>query len=323
MPLIDYQNNVIYWDEVNWKWLPFLRIEKSGNCYLVKDKERFPINCEEDIVNLLKSFGFCLLPLMTLGITEVSLGSFLYNGKLYSLSSTKRSILVLISLISGKPLRTVKRNFKGISELTKSIFEELLSTNSLEYKGRVYKSIHSLAIDLGIPYNYIHKYISKGMSVEDIVKMYNSRGVSDHLGNQFDSITSMCTYWNISRNVYQGRSNMGWSLEKILTTPVKKNTIVKECVDFKGNVFPSIRCMAETYGVPQSSIRYHVKRGKSPGEALKCLLDEKPKVKDHLGNTFSTVNKMAEYWGINGMLYRNRRSRGWSLEEALTGKRSK
>ena len=175
---------------------------------------------------------------------------------------------------------------------------------------------------MGFFTDVLYKQLAKGFSLQDIVSHHARKRFADHLGNRYEKLEDMLSNWGISYSAYKRRLDEGWSLEKILTTPVKKKTF-KECVDFKGNVFPSIRCMAETYGVPQSSIRYHVKRGKSPEEALKYLLDEKPKVKDHLGNTFSTVNKMAEYWGINGMLYRNRRSRGWSLEEALTGKRSK
>lgn len=29
MALIDNQNKVVYWDEVNWQWLPFVKISNG------------------------------------------------------------------------------------------------------------------------------------------------------------------------------------------------------------------------------------------------------------------------------------------------------
>ena len=148
--------------------------------------------------------------------------------------------------------------------------------------------------------------------------------MKDHLGNKFSSVNEMAKYWGISYFAYKGRLDRGWSLEKILTTPVKKKTIVKDCVDFKGNVFPSIKSMAENYEVPYSTLYQHITRGMSPAEALEYLLSQekgKQEVTDHLGNSFSSYSKMAEFYKIPSGTLSTRLKRGWSLEEALTGKR--
>ena len=39
--------------------------------------------------------------------------------------------------------------------------------------------------------------------------------VTDHLGNQFESISQMCKHWGVRHNTFKLRRNkMGWSIEK-------------------------------------------------------------------------------------------------------------
>lgn len=77
MALIDYSNKVIYWDEVNWQWLPFVNVRESGNCSLVlRGVGSFPVECAEDATKILNGIGYCLSSLHDLGIFEVSKGSF-------------------------------------------------------------------------------------------------------------------------------------------------------------------------------------------------------------------------------------------------------
>lgn len=195
MSLIDNQNKVIYWDEVNWQWLPFLAKERNGKFYLIKDKKRFPVKCQKDVVSLIKSFGFCLSPIQDLGIVEVSAGYFLYNGVLYSTGTPKTGIIKLISIISGNSLSKIHNEIKGKGVLSRGILEELLSRDTVEYKGKVYKSLRNLAENLNVPYSYMRNHLSKGNTIDEIVKMYVPRTISDHLGNQFDSVSSMLKYW--------------------------------------------------------------------------------------------------------------------------------
>lgn len=268
MALIDQQNKVIYWDEVNWQWLPFLAKERNGKFYLIKDKKRFPVNCQEDVVSLIKSFGFCLSSIQDLGITEVSAGYFLYKGKLYSTGTPKTGIIKLISIISGNSLSKIHNEIKGHGVLSKNIFEELLSRDTVEYKGKVYKSLRNLAENLNVPYSYMRNHLSKGRTIDEIIKMYVPRDISDHLGNKFDSVSSMIEYWGISRNAYLGRRAKGLPLEEILTKPVKSLKRLKEYKDFEGNVFSTKAEMAEHWGVNYSTLRNRLRLGWSLEEAL-------------------------------------------------------
>ena len=60
------------------------------------------------------------------------------------------------------------------------------------------------------------------MSLLDVLAklIYRHGRYKDHMGNRFDSIEDMCLEYRIPCDVYDARKDAGWSLEKILRTPV-------------------------------------------------------------------------------------------------------
>ena len=62
---------------------------------------------------------------------------------------------------------------------------------------------------------------------------------TDHLGNKFESITSMCKHWGIGLRTFQYRMKQGLTLEQTLTTPIKDLTVT----DHLGNKFESKKAM--------------------------------------------------------------------------------
>ena len=49
----------------------------------------------------------------------------------------------------------------------------------------------------------------------------------DHTGREFASVSEMCIFWAISRQLFSSRINAGWSVEKALTTPKVRNKYEK------------------------------------------------------------------------------------------------
>jgi hypothetical protein len=47
----------------------------------------------------------------------------------------------------------------------------------------------------------------------------------DHLGNKYPTISKMCESYNIPIYTYENRIGNSWSLEKALTTPLKRTVI--------------------------------------------------------------------------------------------------
>lgn len=329
MALLDNQNKVIYWDEVNWQWLPFVTARVMGaKVYFLLQYNRSHTNVrnKDEVISFLISEGYTFYPISSLGITEISLGCYLYNGKVYQKEGGRptKNLVTLLSLISGKSQQTILRNLKGRGVLSKEQIKTLATERkSIEFNGKVYRSYSEIAKEYGFFTDVLYKQLAKGFSLQDIVSHHARKRFADHLGNRYEKLEDMLSNWGISYSAYKKRLDEGWSLEKILTTPVKKKTF-KECVDFKGNVFPSMKSMAKSYRVSYSTLCLRVSWGMTPAEALEYLLSQekgKQEVTDHLGNSFSSYSKMAEFYEIPSGTLSSRLGRGWSLEEALTGKR--
>jgi hypothetical protein len=329
MPVIDNQNKIIYWDEVNWGWLPYVKTDTGKQYYFVKDGKRLPVNCKEDVANALSVFGFRLESIQSLGVIEVSAGSFLYNGKLYKAGSSRIGIVRLISLIAGRRRTQAYTQLSSKGVVSKNLFKELVFKNlapipnrskSIKYGSKSYRSFRSLSNELGIPSKYIRERLAEGKTIEEVVEMYKPRTVTDHLGISYDSLTEMTEKWGISLGVYYRRKNKGWSIKEILTTPTQAGyKRGKEYIDFKGNVFPSAASISKEYGISTVTFKKLLNEGKTSEEVTKELHQQV--IKDHLGNVYPSIVKLADAYGVDASVFRNRQKRGWTLEEALTGKK--
>ena len=56
-----------------------------------------------------------------------------------------------------------------------------------------------------------------------------SKRCKDHLGHPFPDVRSMYLFWGLTEWTYYHRKHQGWTLEQILTTPVKKQR--NNCLD--------------------------------------------------------------------------------------------
>ena len=144
--------------------------------------------------------------------------------------------------------------------------------------------------------------------------------VVDHEYNQFSSIKGMCKHWNIPCSTYNNRLNLGWSLKRTLTTPVKKK--LRTVTDHKENEYPSVTAMCKYWKIPKSVYIGRIKLGWSQADALTMPVGSQiPNAKsitDHKGNQFPSIQKMCKYWHIDKSIYRGRIKLGWSMEDALT-----
>ena len=178
----------------------------------------------------------------------------------------------------SKPWVTKRISDKGV--ISKSLFNELAQgVTKLEYNGKVYSGYSALASDLGISSSYMYRGLSKGRTVEDVVKEHNLRCVTDHLGNKFNTQKAMLNHWGISEYSYRTRINKGWSLERALSTPSKTNRKVQEYSDFKGNIFSSATSMAKEYGVSTSTILKYLDMGRTSEEITYSLFQKSQKGK--------------------------------------------
>ena len=53
--------------------------------------------------------------------------------------------------------------------------------------------------------------------------------ITDHLGNEFKGVREMYLHYGLNESIYYQRKRLGQSLEKILTTPVRRQK--NNCLD--------------------------------------------------------------------------------------------
>lgn len=326
MSLIDIQNRVIYWDEVNWYWLPYISKGPGNSSVVFEYKgERHLIDSKDFAIDILVNDGFTLAPLSNLGVTEMSKGCFLFNGSMYygEGSSSLYSINSFFAKVLNKHYHVVWLKLKGAGVLTPRKVKNLFFPKEIyiEFRGKKYNNYTEIAKDYSLPKNYIYKSLSRGLSLEEVVTSYKPRNkqVKDHLGNSFKSMRDMCRFWNTTVHVYTSRVSNGMSVQDALTKPLNKGGKKRKVLmytDFNGNSFPTKEAMCEAHGINVSSLCRRMKNGETQDEALKYLI-ENSKVYDHLGNSFSSYNSMANHYGLKGITLRHRLKRGWSLEDAL------
>lgn len=147
-----------------------------------------------------------------------------------------------------------------------------------------------------------------------------SKECYDHLGNRFDSLYDMCKHWGIKISTYNKRVELGWSVEKILTTPIKASKPKEIIKDHLGNTFESVSVMCSYYNIKISTYKSRIESGWDLGRALTTPAEQSQICcLDHEGNKFESVAEMCRHWGITVSTFKNRVYRdGLSLEEALT-----
>ena len=146
--------------------------------------------------------------------------------------------------------------------------------------------------------------------------------VTDHLGNQFESISQMCEHWGVVPNTFKKRiTKMGWSIEKALTEPTTKD----KYIDHLGNEFPSIYKMAEFHGYDSLLVSNRLKRGWPIKDALtkevRVRFVNNPDAVDDKGNKFNSVSEMCRHYRILRIKYEGRSRKGRSKSELLDNKR--
>lgn len=94
----------------------------------------------------------------------------------------------------------------------------------------------------------------------------------DHTGREFSSVSEMCVFWVISRQLFSSRLRAGWSVEKALTTPKAWNKYEKyfktNCEKYGGmNINYIANIFKSGYGISREDAlqkaREHVKWVKS------------------------------------------------------------
>lgn len=135
----------------------------------------------------------------------------------------------------------------------------------------------------------------------------------DYNGIEYKSLSAMLREYNLPKHIYKKRVELGWDIERILTTPCFE--VREECIDHTGRPFKSIQEMCKYHKVHITTYLARLKQGYSKEYALTHR--QEFKVRDYNNKEFETVSKMCEYHGVNRTTYDTRIKAGKSLRDAL------
>lgn len=93
----------------------------------------------------------------------------------------------------------------------------------VDHEGVEYPSQKAMAEAWGVMPGTLRDRLYKGEPLEMALspRSHKARVVRDHEGKEFPSVAAMCRRWGITTTVYYNRTRAGWSLERVLTAPLR------------------------------------------------------------------------------------------------------
>jgi hypothetical protein len=161
--------------------------------------------------------------------------------------------------------------------------------------------------------------LKNGQSVADALSIKTkasnrSKSVTDHLGNEFPSISAMCRHYNTNSSSYKYKLDKGLSLEEALT----KSSPMAICVtDHLGNKFPSISAMCKYWNISDNSYKKRMHQGWTMKDALTKTVYTNVPIIDLYGNEFSNIKSICAYYNLSIPTYKARLRNNYSQIECL------
>ena len=230
----------------------------------------------------------------------------------------------------GKPAPTVRSRLKAgwslEDALTIPAGEKSLSyIKSADHLGNEYKNFTEMCQAYGKSLETVNARLNRGWTLEDAltIPIDETKCLKsvDHLGNEYDTFSKMCQAYKKGHRIVRARLNMGWPLEKALTTPAGETKCLKS-LDHLGNEYSSFTEMCRLYEKNPEIVNHRLNKGWTLENALTVPIGESHekyiKSVDHLGNEYRSFSKMCEAYDKCPNSVKGRLKRGWTLEEALT-----
>ena len=140
----------------------------------------------------------------------------------------------------------------------------------------------------------------------------------EYKGVVYRSFKELSCALGVNYALLRARFINGWSLDKAITTPVRRRSPPTPCKDHLGNEHANISAMAKAWGMGAEVLRARLSTGWGLEAALTVQPEDVRKCKDHLGKVHKSFTAMAKAWGLNLHTLNARLEKGWSLERALT-----
>lgn len=200
--------------------------------------------------------------------------------------------------------------------LTKEVSHHNKSGLVEDHLGNKFVSDIEMADYYGIHVSTFETRRKLGWSVEKAlttsVKSKKGNIITDHEGNEYDSLVELYKKYNIYSTRYYKGIKEGLDLEEILTGCTHYGV-----EDFDGNTFRTVKEMCDFYGISTDLYYNRKKRGLSEKEALTQKKGIRVKAVDPNGKVFDSVLEMLEGWGVNRNTYYYKKNKGYTTDDIL------
>ena len=99
-----------------------------------------------------------------------------------------------------------------------------------DHKGNKYPSFAAMCKEYGFGITTVKRRLSRGLTLKESLESSSRKlEFTDHKGRVFDCKEDAMRFYHINKNVYNWRISQGWSKEKALVTPYKKDTEKTRC----------------------------------------------------------------------------------------------
>lgn len=209
-----------------------------------------------------------------------------------------------------------------------------MNSHKTVYKGVEYPSLIAVCLAAHVSEPALRSYVLrhpelKDLSFEDKLAAWregisfrksSARQPVVYKGVTYTSIAHGCRALGIRRSTVRRAMNAGHAFDVAvrLARYSLACRVAREPVDHTGQMFNSLREMADAWDVNYNLLWYRLHKGWSIRRALTAESRRYGCAVDHTGQRFDSVPAMCAAWGISADLYYRRRQRGASLEEALT-----
>ena len=194
-----------------------------------------------------------------------------------------------------------------------------------DHLGNTYSSKAKMCEAYGINISTFNARLKNGKSLEEALTLVPSPinyniPCQDHLGNHYNSQTEMARAYGLTIKVFAGRKRLGWDIEKILTTPIKRRFDHQDFI-YNGITYTSKNDFCEKHGLNYDLFIKRTSAGMSIEEAIEagknkyCPLIEPV---DHFGYRYKSIKEMCEAYEIPVHTFKYRLLQNWSLKDALT-----
>lgn len=244
-----------------------------------------------------------------------------YNGKLY------KSITQLAKENNINPKTLFSRLRLGHSIYDAVNFADKIRPSKiqepLEYKGKNYKDIKSLAKAYGVNYKTFYGRLVRGRTIEEAIefkkkKTYTPKERIIFDGKSYDSHKELARSYGINYSNYHNRIKKGWSQSEALELVPRTVNRKGKAVTVNGKSFKSIKHFAIENGLEPSFVYSQRQRGRTLEEILSYREQYRVGRKiEYEGKIYNSITELAETHNISPKLLQNRLYRGYSLDKAL------